>query len=89
MYVPLVGRTFWVWVPSLTLIVSVQSQNLQDLSVEAKYLRDYRKYNPHTFDRSLKDPTKAELWLSSIETIFQIYEVPRGPKDAVCRFCAD
>lgn len=39
--------------------------------MEAKHLRDFRKYNPPTFNGSLKNPTKAELWLSSVETIFQ------------------
>lgn len=38
---------------------------------KAKHLRDFRKYNPPTFNGSLKNPTKAELWLSSVETIFQ------------------
>ncbi|KAA0067427.1 gag protease polyprotein [Cucumis melo var. makuwa] len=40
------------------------------LSAEAKHLRDFRKYNPTTFDGSLEDPTRAQLWLSSLETIF-------------------
>ncbi|KAA0036183.1 gag protease polyprotein [Cucumis melo var. makuwa] len=33
------------------------------LSVEAKHLRDFRKYNPMTFDGSLEDPTRDQLWL--------------------------
>ncbi|KAA0042133.1 gag protease polyprotein [Cucumis melo var. makuwa] len=41
------------------------------LSAEAKHLRDFRKYNPTTFDGSLEDPTKAQMWLSSLETIFR------------------
>ncbi|KAA0041160.1 gag protease polyprotein [Cucumis melo var. makuwa] len=32
------------------------------LSAEAKHLRDFRKYNPTTFDGSLEDPTRAQLW---------------------------
>ncbi|KAA0036551.1 gag protease polyprotein [Cucumis melo var. makuwa] len=40
------------------------------LSVEAKHLRDFRKYNPKTFDGSMDNPTKAQMWLTSIETIF-------------------
>ncbi|KAA0063101.1 gag protease polyprotein [Cucumis melo var. makuwa] len=31
------------------------------LSAEAKHLRDFRKYNPTTFDGSLEDPTRAQL----------------------------
>ncbi|KAA0046942.1 gag protease polyprotein [Cucumis melo var. makuwa] len=41
------------------------------LSAEAKHLRDFRKYNPTTLDGSLEDPTRAQLWLSSLETIFR------------------
>ncbi|KAA0050012.1 gag protease polyprotein [Cucumis melo var. makuwa] len=41
------------------------------LSAEAKHLRDFRKYNPKTFDGSMDNPTKAQMWLTSIETIFR------------------
>ncbi|KAA0059772.1 ty3-gypsy retrotransposon protein [Cucumis melo var. makuwa] len=41
------------------------------LSAKAKHLRDFRKYNPTTFDGSLEDLTKAQMWLSSLETIFR------------------
>ncbi|KAL0534614.1 hypothetical protein IC582_028905 [Cucumis melo] len=41
------------------------------LSAEAKHLRDFRKYNPTMFDGSLKDPTRAQMWLSSLKTIFR------------------
>ncbi|TYK07511.1 gag protease polyprotein [Cucumis melo var. makuwa] len=51
---------------------SVVPQVVPDqLSIEAKHLRDFRKYNPTTFDGSLEDPTKAQMWLSSLETIFR------------------
>ncbi|TYK29806.1 ty3-gypsy retrotransposon protein [Cucumis melo var. makuwa] len=33
------------------------------LSAEVKHLRDFRKYNPTTFDGSLEDPTKAQMCL--------------------------
>ena len=37
-------------------------QHLPDmLSAEAKHLRDFRKYNPGTFNGSLIDPTKAQM----------------------------
>ncbi|KAA0032556.1 histone H2B.3-like [Cucumis melo var. makuwa] len=50
----------------------VESQIVSNqLSVEAKHLRDFRKYNPNTFDRSMDNPTKAHMWLTSIETIFR------------------
>ncbi|TYJ96586.1 gag protease polyprotein [Cucumis melo var. makuwa] len=49
------------------------------LSAEAKHLRDFRKYNPTTFDGSLEDPTRAQLWLSSLETIFRSLTKPPPP----------
>ncbi|KAA0056187.1 gag protease polyprotein [Cucumis melo var. makuwa] len=50
------------------------------LSTEAKHLRDFRKYNPTTFDGSLEDPTKAQMWLSSLETIFRYMKCPEDQK---------
>ncbi|KAA0045611.1 gag protease polyprotein [Cucumis melo var. makuwa] len=50
------------------------------LSAEAKHLRDFRKYNPTTFDGSLEDPTRAQLWLSSLETIFQYMKCSEDQK---------
>ncbi|TYK30728.1 gag protease polyprotein [Cucumis melo var. makuwa] len=50
------------------------------LSAEAKHLRDFRKYNPTTFDGSLLDPTKAQMWLSSLETIFRYMKCPEDRK---------
>ncbi|KAA0048254.1 gag protease polyprotein [Cucumis melo var. makuwa] len=50
------------------------------LSAEAKHLRDFRKYNPTTFDGSLEDPTKAQIWLSSVETIFRYIKCPDDQK---------
>ncbi|KAA0032779.1 gag protease polyprotein [Cucumis melo var. makuwa] len=53
---------------------------LDQLSAEVKHLWDFRKYNPTTFDGSLEDPTKAQLWLSSLETIFQYMKCPEDQK---------
>ncbi|KAA0048429.1 gag-protease polyprotein [Cucumis melo var. makuwa] len=51
---------------------SMESQVVPDqLSAEAKYLRDLRKYNPKTFDGSMDNLTKAKMWLASMETIFR------------------
>ncbi|KAA0056044.1 ty3-gypsy retrotransposon protein [Cucumis melo var. makuwa] len=50
------------------------------LSAEAKHLRDFRKYNPTTFDGSLEDPTRAQLWLSSLETIFRYMKCSEDQK---------
>ncbi|KAA0060264.1 gag protease polyprotein [Cucumis melo var. makuwa] len=59
----------------------VVPQVVQDqLSAEAKHLRDFRKYNPTTFDGSLEDPTRAQLWLSSLETIFWYMKCPEDQK---------
>ncbi|XP_038882395.1 uncharacterized protein LOC120073664 [Benincasa hispida] len=35
-----------------------QNRNMQGLSFEAKYLRDFRKFDPRSFDGLLGDPTK-------------------------------
>ncbi|TYJ98730.1 pol protein [Cucumis melo var. makuwa] len=40
-------------------------------SAETKHLRDFRKYNPKIFYGSMDNPTKAQMWLTSIETIFR------------------
>ncbi|KAA0058952.1 gag protease polyprotein [Cucumis melo var. makuwa] len=50
------------------------------LSAEAKHLKDFRKYNPTTFDGSLEDLTKAHMWLSSLETIFRYMKWPEDQK---------
>ncbi|TYK28169.1 gag protease polyprotein [Cucumis melo var. makuwa] len=50
------------------------------LSAEAKHLRDFRKYNPKTFDGSMDNPTKAQMWLTSIETIFRYMKCPEDQK---------
>ncbi|KAA0046013.1 gag-protease polyprotein [Cucumis melo var. makuwa] len=50
------------------------------LSAEAKHLRDFRKYNPKTFDGSMDNPTKAQMWLTSIETIFRYMKCPDNQK---------
>ena len=39
--------------------VGVQPAPVQ-LSVEAKHLRDFRKYNPQTFDGSMDNPTRCD-----------------------------
>ncbi|KAA0040470.1 pol protein [Cucumis melo var. makuwa] len=41
---------------------------------------EQRKYNPTTFDGSLEDPTRAQLWLSSLETICRYMKCPEDQK---------
>ncbi|TYK23821.1 gag-protease polyprotein [Cucumis melo var. makuwa] len=50
------------------------------LSGEAKHLRDFRKYNPKTFDGSMDNLTKAQMWLTSIEKIFRYIKCPDDQK---------
>ncbi|KAA0045651.1 gag-protease polyprotein [Cucumis melo var. makuwa] len=52
------------------------------LSAKAKHLRDFGKYNPKTFDGSMDNPTKAQMWLTSIETIFWYMKYPEDQKAA-------
>ncbi|KAA0037249.1 gag protease polyprotein [Cucumis melo var. makuwa] len=64
--------------PPAPALVPVVPQVVSDqLSVEAKHLRDFRKYNPTTFDGSLEDPNRAQMWLSSLETIFRYMKCPK------------
>ncbi|KAA0066547.1 gag-protease polyprotein [Cucumis melo var. makuwa] len=59
----------------------VQPHNVPDqLSAEAKHLRDFRQYNHKSFDGFLEDPVKAQMWLSSMETIFQCMKYPDNQK---------
>ncbi|TYK11040.1 gag-protease polyprotein [Cucumis melo var. makuwa] len=62
--------------PAPTPVPVVPQVVPDQLSAEAKHLRDFRKYNPTTFDGSLEDPTRAQLWLSSLETIFRYMKCP-------------
>ncbi|TYK04801.1 gag protease polyprotein [Cucumis melo var. makuwa] len=57
--------------PAPALVPVVPQVVSDQLSAEAKHLRDFRKYNPTIFDGSLEDPTRAQLWLSSLEIIFR------------------
>ncbi|TYK21914.1 gag protease polyprotein [Cucumis melo var. makuwa] len=59
----------------------VELQNVPDqLSAEAKHLKDFRKYNSKIFDESLKGSTKAQMRLSSVETIFWYIKCPNNYK---------
>ncbi|TYK07887.1 gag protease polyprotein [Cucumis melo var. makuwa] len=66
--------------PALTPVPVVPEVVPDQLSAEAKHLRDFRKYNPTTFDGSLEDPTRAQLRLSSLETIFRYMKCPEDQK---------
>ncbi|TYK08405.1 gag protease polyprotein [Cucumis melo var. makuwa] len=61
--------------------LAAMEQSVSDqLSKEAKHLRDFRKYNPKTFDGSLEDPTKAQMWLNFVETILWYMKCPNNQK---------
>ncbi|KAA0056194.1 ty3-gypsy retrotransposon protein [Cucumis melo var. makuwa] len=66
--------------PALTPVPVMPQVVSDQLSAEAKHLRDFRKYNPTTFDGSLEDPTRAQMWLSSLETIFRYMKCPEDQK---------
>ncbi|KAA0036879.1 ty3-gypsy retrotransposon protein [Cucumis melo var. makuwa] len=66
--------------PAPTPVPVVPQVVPDQLSAEAKHMRDSRKYNPTTFDGSLEDPTRAQLWLSSLETIFRYMKCPEDQK---------
>ncbi|KAA0058467.1 transposon protein, putative, CACTA, En/Spm sub-class [Cucumis melo var. makuwa] len=58
-------------VPVVPQVVSNQ------LLADAKHLKNFRSITPTTFDGSLEDPTRAQLWLSSLETIFRYMKCPK------------
>ncbi|KAA0064151.1 histone H2B.3-like [Cucumis melo var. makuwa] len=60
-------------------LVGAEPEPVQ-LSAKAKHLRDFRKYNPKTFDGSMDNPTKAQMWLTSIEKIFRYMKCPEDQK---------
>ncbi|KAA0051426.1 gag protease polyprotein [Cucumis melo var. makuwa] len=66
--------------PAPALVLVVPQVVPDQLSADAKHLRDFRKYNPTTFDGSLEDPTRAQLWLSSLKTIFRYMKCPEDQK---------
>ncbi|KAA0056320.1 gag protease polyprotein [Cucumis melo var. makuwa] len=67
--------------PTTPPLVPVRFQVVSDqLLTEAKHLRDFRKYNPKTFDRSIDNLTKAQIWLTSIETTFRYMKCPNDQK---------
>ncbi|KAA0056693.1 gag protease polyprotein [Cucumis melo var. makuwa] len=66
--------------PALTPVPVVPQVGSDQLSAEAKHLTDFRKYNPTTIDGSLEDPTRAQMWLSSLETIFRYMKCPEDQK---------
>ncbi|KAA0031856.1 gag protease polyprotein [Cucumis melo var. makuwa] len=66
--------------PALTPVQVVPQVVSDQLSAEAKHLRDFRKYNPTTFDGSLEDTTRDQMWLSSLETIFRYMKCPEDQK---------
>ncbi|KAA0046613.1 gag protease polyprotein [Cucumis melo var. makuwa] len=70
--------------------VPVEAQRMPvQLSAEAKHLRDFMKYNPKTFDGSMDNPTKAQMWLTSIETIFRYMKCPDDQKVQCAFFLED
>ncbi|KAA0041860.1 gag-protease polyprotein [Cucumis melo var. makuwa] len=60
---------------------AVQVVNLTALVTQADLVAmEQRKYNPKTFDGSLEDPTMAQIWLTSVETIFRYMKCPNNQK---------
>ncbi|XP_038881471.1 uncharacterized protein LOC120072991 [Benincasa hispida] len=45
----------------------IQNQSMSNLSVEAKHLRDFKKYNLNIFNGPLKNLTNAKLWISTMK----------------------
>ena len=53
-------------------------QGTRDLgtTVESRYLKDFQRYKPPTFDGGKMDPVAAEIWLEVVETTFLDMKCP-------------
>ncbi|XP_038888017.1 uncharacterized protein LOC120077950 [Benincasa hispida] len=47
---------------------------------DSKIIREFRKFNPSTFDGSSVDPIIAENWIIEIETVFRHMNIPEEQK---------
>ena len=52
----------------------------------ARYLPDFKRYDRYTFSETAGDPTEAQTWVSSIETIFLLMECPDDQKLSCASF---
>lgn len=55
-------------------------QNRKGAMKEEMYLRNIKKWDLPTFDRSSDDSIEAELWLLAIKGIFQNMNYPKIPQ---------
>ncbi|XP_023520954.1 uncharacterized protein LOC111784513 [Cucurbita pepo subsp. pepo] len=46
--------------------------------MEARYLRDFKRGDPRTFKGASEDPTVAQMWLRSIESVFVLTNCPEA-----------
>ncbi|XP_022927108.1 uncharacterized protein LOC111434045 [Cucurbita moschata] len=46
------------------------------MTVESRYLRDFQRHKPPSFDGGKVDPIAAENWLEAIETTFHFMNCP-------------
>ena len=52
-----------------TMVATQQAYNSQSTR-GARYLWDFKRYDPHTFSGIAGDQKEAQMWISTLETIF-------------------
>ena len=57
------------------------------MTVESRYLRDFQRHKPPSFDGGKVNPIAAENWLKAIETAFHFMNCPLKYKFIVGRIC--
>ncbi|XP_022929050.1 uncharacterized protein LOC111435758 isoform X4 [Cucurbita moschata] len=62
------------------IMMTTQRANASSSTRQAKCLRDFKRVDPQTFNGSSDDPTETQLWLRSIETMFELINCPDDQK---------
>ena len=55
---------------------TVQGTSDPGTTIESRYLKDFQRYKPPTFDGGKMDPIAAEVWLEAVETAFIYMKCP-------------
>lgn len=55
---------------------TVQGTSDPGTTIESRYLKDFQRYKPPTFDGGKMDPVAAEVWLEAVETAFIYMKCP-------------
>ncbi|XP_023537968.1 uncharacterized protein LOC111798850 [Cucurbita pepo subsp. pepo] len=84
--VTLMWEMFHAMLQTMVAIQQAQVANSSTTTRETRYLRDFKRYDPRIFNGASEDLIVAELWLSSIETIFYYMNCPDDLKVSLASF---